>query len=283
MGFFDIFKVILFGIVEGLTEWIPVSNTAHLAVLGHYVNFETYNASAMFRELLVASAALGAVTAAALLFLPGNSLVIIKSGQGKSVSRARIMFWCVATVSFLPTLLIGLVFADDFAEFSFAPASFRNLKMTVVAMVVGGILYIVSELRNRRVSWLYETTEEIPYRVLLLAGLTQTVSFIPGTSRFGILILTLTALGARRACAVSAAVFLSIPSLFLSALWPILHHIGSASGMQVSFMLAAFIAAFFTSFFMLREIVRRLSRIELTRFGRYRIGFGILLLFFCIM
>ena len=150
MRFFDIFKVILFGIVEGLTEWIPVSNTGHLAVLSHYLSFDAYEANAVFREMLVAGAAFGAACAAALLFLPGNTLMVQRIQKQRSISRERTAFWAVVTASFLPTALIGLFFSDEFAGFAFAPNSVRNLKMVVVAMITGGLFYLVSEFRIRR-------------------------------------------------------------------------------------------------------------------------------------
>lgn len=283
MRFFVIFKVILFGIVEGLTEWIPVSNTGHLAVLSHYLSFDAYEANAVFREMLVAGAAFGAACAAALLFLPGNTLMVQRIQKQRSISRERTAFWAVVTASFLPTALIGLFFSDEFAGFAFAPNSVRNLKMVVVAMITGGLFYLVSEFRIRRGAIRYEKTEEIPPRLIFIAGLTQMISFIPGSSRFGVLVLTLALFGVSRAACVSTAVFISIPSLFVSSLLPTLFYLFKLNGIEFSFVMTAALVSFFTSFFTLREIIRRLSKADLTKLGRYRIGFGVLLLLFCIL
>jgi len=283
VGFFDIIKMLLFGVIEGLTEWIPVSNTGHLAVAGHFLHFGLYRESETFRELFNASASLGAVAAAMLLFLPGNSLFVSGPQGTTSVSRERTIFWGIAVVSFLPTLFTEMLFAGEFAAFAYAPDSLRNLKMTVVIMIVGGLIAILGERRNMNCSWSYEQPNEIPPRTLFFIGLTQIVSFLPGASRFGIMVLVAVALGVRRSAAVTTVMLMSIPTLLLSSAYPIVRSIGSVDGMQLSAMLTVAIVAFFVSFFALREIVRRLCRSDMRKYGRYRIAFGVLLLLFSIL
>lgn len=283
MGFWDICKMILFGVIEGITEWLPVSNTGHLAVAGHYLGFSLYRESAVFREVFVAGSTLGASIAAALLFLPGNMLSVRRVEGDRVISRGRVVFWGIAVTAFLPTLLIGLLFAEEFSAFCFAPDSLRNLKLTVVTMIAGALLMIFGEFRNRRNAWLFEQTDEIPYRMLLLIGITQIVCFVPGSSRFGVMLLTAIALGVQRKAAVSTAVFLSIPALIISSAVTILGRGGLLSGIEISAVMTVAITAFFTSYFLLREIVKRLSRRELFRCAKYRIAFGVILLAFSIL
>ncbi|MBR5712527.1 MAG: hypothetical protein IKX54_02930 [Lachnospiraceae bacterium] len=283
MSVLDIIKLILFGVIEGVTEWIPVSNTGHLAVASHFLDFSVYRESMEFREMFVGSAMFGSAMAALLLFVPGNFLFIRTFRGARKVSRDRSLFWLIAIVSFLPTLLALLLFGTDLTEFVFAVDSLRNQRLTVVIMIIGAAVTIFAELRNRTVAWLYERPNEIPPRYLLLAGCAQIVLFLPGASRFGVILLVLMALGAKRSAAVSTAVFLSIPSMLTTSLLWMLRSIGSVTGMQISAMITVMIVAFFVSFYMLRMFVRILSNSEMIRFAKYRAAFGILLLLFFIL
>jgi Uncharacterized bacitracin resistance protein len=283
VGVFNILKMLLLSAAEALTEWLPVSNTGHLAVLGHYLGFDHWEANATLRDIFVAASLLGSVLAACALFLPNNGL-FYKTPEGKKmIAGERLRFYVAILLAWIPCLLLALVFGQQFSDFIYDPESIRNLRMTMVLMILGGVISIFGEIHNRNVEPKYTRLEEIPVGFLFLLGLTQIVGFLPGACRFGLAILVAVAFGVERRAAVTLSVFMSLPSLFVCGALPILRNLNKIGGITASELLTAFVLAFLVSFFALRWIISMLSKRSLIRFGQYRVVFGILLYLFVIL
>lgn len=283
MGFFDIIKMILIAACAGVTEWLPVSNSAHITVLGHYLGFPDWNASAVFREQFVGAATFGALMAAVLLFLPKN-LPLYRDWKGNvKAAGERTRIFTVIGLSWIPNLVIGLIFGSDFSAFTYASDSLRTLRMTMVLMIAGGLIVWFAEIRNRATLPLYDRPEDVPFRFWLLIGLVQTVAFLPGCSRFGIAILLAVSLGIGRRTAVTVAILSGMPSLIVNGLLPLVIHGIQPDRWMISELITAAIVSFLVSFAVVRAIVSYLSKTSLTRFAKYRIAFGILLYLFCIL
>lgn len=283
MGFFDILKMLLLAAAEGLTEWLPVSNTGHISVLGHYLGFADWNASTVLRELYVGAATLGAVLAACALFLPGNG-PFSKTLDGKRVvADERVRFFTAIGIGWIPCLLLSLIFGSKLSDFLYDPKAMQNQRLTVVCMIVGGALFLLAELRNRKRIPRYERMEEVPVKIIMVLGLTQLAGFLPGASRFGLAILVAMALGVSRKTSVTLAVFVNMPAAIVCGALPILRNLGHIGGIYVSEMMMASILAFLISFFALRAILSVLTENSMARFGRYRIAFGVLLYLFFIL
>lgn len=283
MSFFDILKMLLIAAAESLTEWIPVGNTGHLAVLGHYLGFEGWKSSAAVREIFVSAATTGTVLAACALFLPNNGLFVRMPDERRILARERLRFYVAIALGWLPCLLVTLAFGEQFSDFIYDPQSVKNLKLIMVLMIVGGAAQFLFELRNRKIMPRYERLEEVPPAIILLISLLQIIGLLPGTCRFGLAILLAVMLGVSKRTAVTLSVFVNLPSLFVFGIIPMIRRISVVNGILISEMLMAGILAFLISFFMLRTIADWLTKDSFVRFGRYRIAFGIVLYLFTIL
>ena len=283
MGFFDILKMLLIAAAESLTEWIPVGNTGHLSVLGHYLGFTGWKSSAAVREIYVAAATTGTILAACALFLPNNGLFVRMPDDRRILARERLRFYVAIALGWMPCLLVSLAFGEQFSDFMYDPESVRTLKLIMVLMVVGGLLQFLFEFRNRKVTARYERLEEVPPAIILLISLLQITGLLPGTCRFGLAILLAVMLGVSKRTAVTLSVFVNLPSLFVFGIIPMIRRIGIVNGILVSELLMAGILAFLISFFMLRSIADWLTKDSFVRFGRYRIAFGVVLYLFTIL
>ncbi len=283
MQVLDFIKLILFGIVESLTEWLPVSSTGHLSVIGHYLGFTDWNSSEVFRGIFFSTLQFGTIVAAMTVFLPMNLPVYRDFDDKLKISKERTRFFLRILPGILPILIIQLLYSDEFLSFTFNHESIRNIRMIIVAMLVGGGLMIVSEISNRNKAELYDTPDSVPfYGILILSG-SQFLSFIPGVSRFGLLIMIALLLGCNRRISVMIATYISFPTLLLSFLTTFLLSFRELTGMMYTELLTGFLVSFFVTFVMIRALIQKLSKCSLIPLGEYRIVAAILLFLFTIL
>ena len=283
MAFFDILKLLMMTVIASVGEWLPVSNTGHLAVFGHYLGFSDWNASAAVRESFAGAAVFGTVLASCALFLPNNGAFTKTQDNRRAVARDRIRFYVAILLAWIPTLAVQLMFGRKLNEFLMATDSLQNLKLVMVLMIAGGAVVWLSEIRNKNVPVRYELPEDIPVAMILLFGLIPLLSFLPGTCRFGLTILAAVSLGVSRRTALTLAVFFNMPAAIVFGAVPVIRRLFSVGGIAVSELLTASVLSFLISFFVLKAVLTLLGRNRMSRFGQYRVGFGILLYLFSIL
>ncbi len=265
MKLVEILKAILFGIVEGVTEWLPVSSTGHMIILNEFLPLEL---SASFCELFFVVIQLGAILAVPIFF---HKRLFPKE---KNNNRKVTSLYLKILVGCIPAGILGLLFDDLLDKY------FYNYTVVSIMLVFYGVIFLFSHRFTKNRAELSEI-EDVGYGKMLLVGAFQSLSLIPGTSRSGVTILGGMLLGMSRECASELSFLLAIPIMlgasglkvlkfFLSGL--------SLSGEELVILIFGFAVAFFVSIFSIRFLMDFVRRHTLMPFGFYRIVLGIILL-----
>ena len=276
MLFFEIIKAIIFGIVEGITEWLPISSTGHLILVEEFIHFN--NANAAFTNMFNVVIQLGAILAVVVIYF--DRLNPFKNGKTEREVQITWQLWAKVIISALPAAVIGLIF-DDWLD-----AHFQNFFSVALMLILYGIAFIYVERRHQGVEPQVTHLVSLPYKTAFFIGLFQVLSLIPGTSRSGATILGGILLGTSRQVATEFTFFLGIPIMFGASLVKVLKFIVSGTiltGSQLFILLVAMLVAFAVSLYVIRFLTDYVKNHDFTFFGKYRIGLGILLLFYGLM
>ena len=276
MLFFEIIKAIIFGIVEEITEWLPISSTGHLILVEEFIHFN--NANAAFTNMFNVVIQLGAILAVVVIYF--DRLNPFKNGKTEREVQITWQLWAKVILSALPAAVIGLIF-DDWLD-----AHFQNFFSVALMLILYGIAFIYVERRHQGVEPQVTHLVSLPYKTAFFIGLFQVLSLIPGTSRSGATILGGILLGTSRQVATEFTFFLGIPIMFGASLVKVLKFIVSGTiltGSQLFILLVAMLVAFAVSLYVIRFLTDYVKNHDFTFFGKYRIGLGILLLFYGLM
>lgn len=276
MLFFEIIKAIIFGIVEGITEWLPISSTGHLILVEEFIHFNDANAA--FTNMFNVVIQLGAILAVVVIYF--DRLNPFKNGKTEREVQITWQLWAKVILSALPAAVIGLIF-DDWLD-----AHFQNFFSVALMLILYGIAFIYVERRHQGVEPQVTHLVSLPYKTAFFIGLFQVLSLIPGTSRSGATILGGILLGTSRQVATEFTFFLGIPIMFGASLVKVLKFIVSGTiltGSQLFILLVAMLVAFAVSLYVIRFLTDYVKNHDFTFFGKYRIGLGILLLFYGLM
>lgn len=270
----EIFKAILFGIVEGITEWLPVSSTGHMILLNEFVKL---NVTDEFYEMFEVVIQLGAILAVVLTYFK----VLFPWGFGKTKKDTKDTFnlWGKIIVACLPAAVIGLLFDDILDKYLY------NAVVVSIALIVYGIIFIILEKKNvgtREV----KKIEDISYKQALEIGAFQLLALIPGTSRSGSTIIGGLLVGLERSVVVQFTFFLAIPVMAGASLLKLLKYfvkVGFAfSGLELGILGVSCLVAFFVSLLVIRLMMKYIKEHDIKPFGYYRIALGILVLLYFI-
>ena len=275
MDFLEILKAIFYGIVEGITEWLPISSTGHLILLERFIKM---NVSEDFMNMFRVVIQLGAIMAVVVIYWKQIWFMDFHGFKSKPTLKKDILnLWGKILVACVPAAVIG-VFFDDFFE-----ALFYNEVCVSIALIVFGIAFIVIETLNKKKSVKAEGVADITYKLALLIGVFQLIAAIfPGTSRSGATIVGALLLGVSRAAAADFTFFLAIPVMFGASLLKIVKY-GLAFTVQEFIVLAvAMIVAYAVSMVVIKLLLKFIKKHDFKVFGWYRIVLGalVLLLFF---
>ena len=274
MGIIEFFKVIVLGIVEGITEWLPVSSTGHMLLVDEFIKL---NASDEFKEMFFVVIQLGAILAVVLLFW--KKMWPFGMSEDKKVVLKKDIWsiWFKVVVACIPGTAVTLLF-DDFIE--------EHLETPVVisiALIFYGIVFIVVERWNKTRTPSVKKVGDITYLTALYIGLFQVLSIIPGTSRSGATIIGALILGASRVAAAEFTFFLAVPVMFGLSFLKLLKFGFAFSAGELGLLLVGSITAFLVSVLVIRFLMSYIRKHDFTVFGIYRIILGaILLLYFAI-
>ncbi len=266
----EIIKSILFGIVEGITEWLPVSSTGHLILLDEFLNL---NVSEEFYEMYQVVIQLGAILAVVVLFFHKLNPFSPKKDR-KQKARTWIL-WAKVVVAVIPSAVIGLLL-DDWMD-----AHFYNAWVVAAMLILYGIAFILVEAKNRGKAKKIKNTNEIDYRTALLIGAFQVLSLIPGTSRSGSTILGGILLGVSRVAASEFSFFMAIPTMLGASALKLLKFIlegFTAGGMEIAILLVGCAVSFLVSLLVIRGLMKFVKNHSFASFGVYRIVLGGLVL-----
>ena len=275
----NILKAIIFGIIEGITEWMPVSSTAHLKILNIFFPLET---TPEFLEVFEVVIQLGAIIALLLIFWNkvwpfGKSNRSLGKGILANVKKDRFILWLKIIVACLPAIIYEL-FLEDHVNF-ITPEN--EMTLIAAALMLVGIIFIVVEglLRNRQFT--VNSTRYITFKQALLIGLAQLVAAVfPGVSRSGATIICALLLGITRSASTEFTFELAIPVMFGASLMKILKYGAAFSFVEILTLLTGCISAFLVSLFMIRFVLDYVKKNTFTIFGIYRILLGIIVLMF---
>ena len=274
----EIIKAILFGIIEGITEWLPVSSTGHMILLDEFIHLKVGEGAfaAEFYNMFEVVIQLGAILAVILLFFRKlNPFALSKSAEEK---KSTWMLWLKVIVAILPSGVIGIL-ADDFLD-----ARLGNYVVVSLMLVVYGVAFILIE-RRKNAPVRVESVDALSWRMALAVGAFQVLSLIPGTSRSGATILGAMLLGLSRTAASEFSFFMAIPTMAGASLvrgYKFLDYV-SESGVSVPVeawlaLGAGFLTAFVVSLASIKFLMDFVKRHTFTAFGIYRIALGILVL-----
>ena len=267
---FEILKAILFGIVEGVTEWLPVSSTGHMILLDEFVHLKV---SAEFYEMFQVVIQLGAILAVILLlFHKLNPFALKKTAQEK---KNTWQLWFKVVVAVIPSAVIGLLL-DDWMD-----AHLYNYVVVAITLILYGVAFIYMEKLNGSRDMKITNVYDIDYRTALLIGAFQCLSLIPGTSRSGSTILGAILLGVSRGAGAEFSFFLAIPTMLgASALKGLKFMLSgvSATGMEIAVLLIGCVVSFIVSVVVIKGLMEYVRKHSFSVFGVYRIALGALVL-----
>lgn len=269
----DVLKSILFGIVEGITEWLPVSSTGHMILLEEIMPMKV---SQEFWNMFLVVVQLGAILAVVLLFW--NRIFPLKRNRRRQIRIDwNIMnLWGKILVACIPAGIVGILFDDWLEEHLY------NFWVVAVMLIAVGIIFIVVENRNRGVRPVIRTTDELDYRVALLIGMFQLVAAVfPGTSRSGATIIGALMIGVSRTVAAEFTFYLAIPVMFGASLLKLLKFGLTFTSMELGILLTGMIVSFVVSVVVIRFLMGYIKKHDFKVFGWYRIALGaVVLLYF---
>lgn len=269
MNFLEFLKVIVFGIVEGITEWLPISSTGHMIILEDLMPL---NVSAEFMEMFRVVIQLGAILAVCLLFF--NKLNPFSSRKNARQKRQTWKLWGKVIVGCIPAGVLGVLFNDWF------DAHFYNSYVVAATLIIYGILFIVLEQRNKRRYFTVERFPQLTYQDALIVGAFQVLSLIPGTSRSGATILGAMLIGISRPIAAEFSFFMSIPIMFGASFLKLIKFGFHYTGTEVAVLIVGMLSAFIVSVFAIKFLMGYIRKKDFSAFGIYRIVLGVLVLLY---
>ena len=270
MFIIEILKSIIYGIVEGITEWLPISSTGHLILIQDFIKYKDENPA--FMEMFNVVIQLGAILAVVVIYF--DKLNPFKPEKTARQIQLTWQLWAKVVVAALPAAIIGL-FLDDWFE-----AHFYNLVSVAIMLIIYGVAFIYLEKREQVEPTVTELSR-LPYQTALYIGLFQVLSLFPGTSRSGATIVGGLLNGVSRSVVTEFTFYLGIPIMFGASGLKILKFIikGNSLGFdQLFLLLVAMGVAFGVSLYVIRFLTDYVKNHDFTIFGKYRIGLGALLL-----
>ena len=274
----DYFVAFIFGVVEGITEWLPVSSTGHMIILNEFMKL---NVSPEFYDLYLVVIQLGAIMAVVVIFwkeiwpfgLKNNDHPFSRSGIGRYVMKDKIILWLKIALACVPAAIIGVLFDDWLDEHLY------NYFVVAIALIVFGVAFIVVEYLMKNRNTVVKTVNQLNWGHALAIGLFQLLAAIfPGASRSGSTIVGSIAIGIKREAAAKFTFFLAIPVMFGASLLKILKYDGGVTGHEVGLLLVGMVTAFGVSLLIIKQLMAFIRKHTFSCFGWYRIGLGILVL-----
>ncbi len=266
----ELLKAILFGIVEGVTEWLPVSSTGHMILLDEFIKLRMSDA---FYEMFQVVIQLGAILAVILLFF--HKLNPFSPKKSNAQKQATWQLWLKVVVAVLPSAVLG-VLLDDWMD-----AHLYNYIVVAVTLILYGVAFLFMERGNAQRTCQVKTVYDIDYRTALLIGCFQCLSLIPGTSRSGSTILGAIILGVGRSAGAEFSFFLAIPTMLGASALKLLKFMLSgavATGTEVGVLLVGCLVSFIVSLVVIRGLMEYVRKRSFAVFGVYRILLGLVVL-----
>lgn len=268
----EILKVIFFGIVEGVTEWLPISSTGHMILLDEFIKLTQPDE---FKAMFLVVIQLGAIMAVVLMYF--NKLNPFSKRKNEIQKRQTFDLWIKVVIASIPAGILGLKF-DDFLD-----EHFYNFPTVAFTLILYGVIFILVESNDNLKKQNIKKVSEITYKSAFLIGMFQVLSLIPGTSRSGATIIGAMILGLSRGLSAEFSFFMSIPVMFGASFLKIVKFGFSYTVFQVFILLIAMIVAFLVSVIAIKMLMKYIKKNDFKVFGIYRIVLGsILLLYFFI-
>ena len=266
----EFIKVIIYGIIQGISEWLPISSTGHLLVAQDFMPLTSV--SPAFLEMFNVVIQLGSILAVVVLFF--HKLNPFSPKKNAKQKNLTIQLWIKVAIASIPAAVIGLLFNDKIDELFF------NVYVVAAMLVIYGILFILVERRNAETKPTYKSIASLSTQTVLLIGGFQVLALIPGTSRSGATIIGALILGVSRGVAAEFSFFLAIPVMFGASLLKLISFGANFSGNEFALLVVGFIVSFAVSIVAIRFLMDYVKRNDFKIFGYYRIVFGALLLIF---
>lgn len=269
MNFVEILKVIVLGIVEGFTEWLPISSTGHMILVDEIIHFDVSEA---YREVFMVVIQLGAIMAVVVLYF--HKLNPFSPRKSEAQNMATMRLWSKILVACIPAAAIGLPF-DNIMD------KLTNGYVVSTMLILYGIFFIVLENRNKNAEFSIERVGQISFQTAAIIGGFQVLSLIPGTSRSGATILGAMLIGCSRGAAAEFSFFLGIPVMFGASLLKVVKFIvkgGAFNGTEVFYLILGMVVAFVVSVYSIKFLMGYIRKHDFKFFGYYRIVLGIIVL-----
>ena len=266
MEFWEIIKAIFLGIVEGITEWLPVSSTGHMILFDEFVKL---NVSDAFKEMFFVVIQLGAILAVPVLFF--DKLNPFSKKKSEAERKTTLSLWGKVIVGAIPAAIIGFLLDDIFDKY------FYNYIVVSIALVVYGVAFILIEKKNSGKSFRIENVEELSYKDALVIGSFQVLSLIPGTSRSGSTIIGGMLTGVSRSASAEFSFFMAIPIMLGASGLKILKFIlegFTATGTEIALLLIGIVVSFVISLAAIKFLMDFVKKHSFAPFGIYRIILG---------
>ena len=269
LSFIEILKVVFLGIVEGITEWLPISSTGHMLLVDEFI---TLDMSDEFKDMFFVVIQLGAILAVVLLFWKKMFPFQFRDKSKPIVIKKTFSLWMKVVVACIPGAVVTLLF-DDYIE-----AHLHTPPVISLALIIYGIAFIVIEAWNKKRVPTTKRVEDISYWTAFLIGLFQVLSIIPGTSRSGSTIVGALLIGVSRVAAAEFTFFLAVPVMFGLSAIKVLQFGFSFTGAELVVLIVGSLVAFIVSVLVIKFLMGYIKKHDFTAFGWYRIILGIVVI-----
>ena len=269
MEFLEIIKAIILGVVEGITEWLPVSSTGHMILVDEFLKL---NVSPEFMEMFLVVIQLGAILAVVILYWK-KIFPFTFDNKGMHIEKDTLSMWFKIVVACLPAAVVGLLFDDQLN------ALFYNPTTVAIMLIVFGILFIVVENYNKGKRPTINSLADITYTTAIIIGIWQLIAAVfPGTSRSGATIVGALLIGVSRTVAAEFTFFLAIPVMFGASALKLLKFGFSFTGNELILLVVGLVVAFIVSVIAIKFLMTYIKKHDFKVFGWYRIVLGIIVL-----
>lgn len=267
--FLELLKAIILGVVEGITEWLPISSTGHMILVDEFIKL---NASDAFKEMFLVVIQLGAIMAVVLIYF--HKLNPFSPKKTLKEKRDTMFIWYKVIIGVIPVGVLGIIFDDWLNE------KFYNYLSVAIVLVVYGILFIVIENKNKNIKPTITDFKSLSYKTAFGIGMFQVLSLIPGTSRSGATIIGAMILGTSRYIAAEYSFFMSIPIMFGASALKLFKFGFNFTFSEITILLTGMIVAFIVSVVAIRMLMKYIKNNDFKVFGWYRIVLGILVILY---